>query len=89
MLGTHDWTYVYVDFTTKDETYVQVAASLGNKKGRVIGTAWFDDIRFELINTSRCYSLNVKVNPPLLGETIAITPPPNCNNGTQYATVPR
>ncbi len=85
MLGTHNWTYVYVDFITKDETYVQVAASLGNRNGRVIGTAWFDDIRFELINTPKCFSLNIKMNPPLMGSKVEINPPPNCNNGTQYA----
>ncbi len=85
MIGDHDWTYVYLDFTTKEEAYVQIAASLGGDEGRVSGTAWFDDIHLDLINNSLCFSLNAQMSPPLVGETIEVSPAPNCNNGTQYA----
>lgn len=85
ILGNHDWTYVYLDFITTDEPYVQVAASLGGEDGRVTGTAWFDDIHFDLINSAPCYSLSLKMDPPLVGKSIEAYPPPNCNNGSQYA----
>jgi len=45
LFGTHDWTYVSMQFNTEAATQVTVAARLGFFSGTASGTAWFDDIR--------------------------------------------
>lgn len=82
--GTTDWTYVYVDIVTRGNTFVQVAARLVGENGGSGGTAWFDDLKFELLSKQTCFSLTTNVFPLNTAE-ITIDTPPNCNQGSQYA----
>jgi hypothetical protein len=42
--GTQDWTYVSLEFATKDKTEVRLGPRLGHYGKKVTGTAWFADI---------------------------------------------
>lgn len=45
VFGTHDWTFVTLEFNSEDMTAVTVAARLGYWAGTTTGTAWFDDLQ--------------------------------------------
>ena len=47
LFGTHDWTYVFVDFNSGTETQLNIDVRLGMYSGEVTGTAWFDDVKIE------------------------------------------
>ena len=47
VIGTNDWTYQSVLFTTGAETQLTIGARLGYWSGTTTGTAWFDDLRLE------------------------------------------
>jgi len=81
--GTTDWTYVYVDVLTRNQTFVQVAARLIVENGMSGGTAWFDDLKLEQMSRRTCFSLTTDTFPKNAAEIIVDTPP-NCNEGTQY-----
>jgi murein DD-endopeptidase MepM/ murein hydrolase activator NlpD len=81
--GTNNWTYVSGDFNTGESTEITVAARLGMYGGDITGTAWFDDVKLELLSTPNCYSLTKSINPSGTG-TLSAKPAPTCNNGTQY-----
>jgi hypothetical protein len=51
--------------------------------GDITGTAWFDDLKLELLSTPICYTLTKNVSPSGSG-AVSADPSPNCNNGTQY-----
>jgi hypothetical protein len=42
--GTHDWTYVSMEFNSGGNSYINVACRLGYWAGTVTGTMWCDDI---------------------------------------------
>jgi hypothetical protein len=42
--GTHDWTYVSMEFNSGENSYITVACRLGYWAGTVTGTMWCDDI---------------------------------------------
>lgn len=52
LLGTNDWTYVSLAFNSGEATELIVAARLGCMCGITTGTAWFDDLRLELLSAS-------------------------------------
>jgi len=83
LYGTNDWTYVSVDCETGSRTNVQVAARLGMYSGDTIGTAWFDNLKFESLRTPARYTLRRNVDPSGSGAVTA-DPAPNYNGGTQY-----
>jgi hypothetical protein len=49
LTGTNDWTYVSLTFNTGSSTEVTIAARLGYWSGITTGTAWFDQVRLELV----------------------------------------
>jgi len=51
VFGTSDWTCTSVVFNTGTDTQVTVAARLGFYSGTTTGTAWFDDLRLERMDT--------------------------------------
>jgi len=83
LLGTNNWTYVSVDFNTGSETQITISARIGMFGGVITGTAWFDDLKLELLSASKCYALTKDAIPTGGGMVIAY-PLPNCANGTQY-----
>lgn len=50
LLGTNDWTYVSITFSTGASSRIDVAARLGHWGSTVTGTAWFDDLTLESVN---------------------------------------
>ncbi|MCP5096442.1 MAG: hypothetical protein GY943_12890 [Chloroflexi bacterium] len=50
LFGTNDWTYEQVEFNTGAETEIMVSARMGFWSGRTTGTAWYDNLKLELIN---------------------------------------
>ncbi len=81
--GTNDWTYVSYELNTGSNDQITVAARIGYYSSMTTGTAWFDDLHLELLDTPVCYSLVMNVSPLGTGK-ILTDPSPNCNNGTQY-----
>jgi hypothetical protein len=51
LFGTSDWTYVTLLFNSGSSTQFTVAARLGYWYGTTTGTAWFDELRLEVLNT--------------------------------------
>lgn len=49
LVGTNDWTYVYMDFNSGSNTEISVDCRLGNYSDTVTGTMWCDDIRIDLV----------------------------------------
>jgi hypothetical protein len=81
--GTNDWSYVSYLINTGSNTNIIVTARIGTYSGTATGTAWFDDLKLELLSTPTCYSLTKNITPTGSGN-IDVYPLPNCNNGTQY-----
>ncbi len=54
LTGTHDWTYVQLDFNSGSRSVVQVNGTLGGW-GRVRGTAWFDDLSLEPLSAVKTW----------------------------------
>jgi alpha-N-arabinofuranosidase len=65
--GSHDWTPVEVAFDTNSSDALQVNCLLGGW-GRSTGTAWFDDIKLELLATR-------ELKPQAVIETTRRRPP--------------
>jgi len=84
VFGTQDWTYASFLLETGSRTEVTVAARIGEYSGTTTGTAWFDDLRFELLGAPVCHTLTASATPEA-GGSVAASPVPNCNSGTQYA----
>lgn len=51
LFGTNDWTYVSFNFNSGSSTSVVIACRLGYWSGTNTGTAWFDDIQLQELNT--------------------------------------
>lgn len=83
LFSNNSWTYVSRTFNTGSNTTVNVVARLGMYSGTTTGTAWFDDLKLELLSTPVCYTMSTSVSPTGSGG-ISRNPAPNCNNGTQY-----
>ena len=49
LFGTNDWTYVSFVFNSGNSNQAEIAARLGYWNGTTTGTAWFDDLRLELL----------------------------------------
>ncbi len=64
MVGTTDWRYFRLVFTSGDATQVTVAARLSDYGGTTTGTAWFDDLALTLVTTT----------PAIVPNTPAIVP---------------
>jgi hypothetical protein len=58
LFGTNDWTFVSLLFNSGSNIQVTVAARLGYWSGTTTGTAWFDDLRLELLHTPTTYIQN-------------------------------
>jgi len=58
LLGTNDWTYVSLTFNSGEIAELIIAARLGYMSGITTGTAWFDDLRLEPIDTAAPDILN-------------------------------
>ena len=67
LYGTNDWTFVSVDFDTGSVTSLQVAARLGMYSGDTTGTAWFDDLKLELLSTPTSCVLTTTASPSSAG----------------------
>lgn len=52
VLGSSDWTCTSLVFYSGNDTQVVVAARLGFYYGTTTGTAWFDDLRLEKLNSA-------------------------------------
>ena len=50
VIGTNDWTFVSLDFTTKAKTELKIGCSPGHYGKLVTGTTWFADISLVEIN---------------------------------------
>ncbi len=50
LTGTHGWTNITVEFETEYSDAIEILCVLG-LQGQSLGTAWFDDIALELLNT--------------------------------------
>jgi hypothetical protein len=44
LFGSHDWTFVSMEFNSGDYVQITIACRLGHWGGTATGTAWFDDI---------------------------------------------
>ncbi|MBT7080165.1 MAG: peptidoglycan DD-metalloendopeptidase family protein, partial [Chloroflexi bacterium] len=83
LYGTNDWTFVSVDFNTEANEFIEVAARIGMYSGEISGTAWFDDLKLELLSSPTCYTLTT-TSLPAEGGNVTVVTIPNCANGTQY-----
>jgi murein DD-endopeptidase MepM/ murein hydrolase activator NlpD len=83
LFGTNDWTYTTLEFNTGQRTQVSIVARVGMYSGTNTGTAWFDDLKLELLSTPSCHTLTQNVNTSA-GGVIYTYPTPNCNYGTEY-----
>ena len=84
LFGTNDWTYVSLPFKTGSRTQIDVGGRIGMYSGTTTGTAWFDDMKLELLSVPTCFTLSTGIAPASTGN-ISVSPSPNCSNGTQYA----
>ena len=83
LFATNDWTYVSLTFNTGSRSQIDIGARVGMYSGTSAGTAWFDDLKLELLDTPLCYTLSTNTNPINSGN-IVVDPAPNCNNGLEY-----
>ena len=83
--GTTDWREVCLPFDSGSNTTVTVAAQLGALEGAATGTAWFDTVRLERIDSASCVGDcngdgSVEINELIIGVVIALSsaPPTAC-----------
>jgi hypothetical protein len=81
--GTNNWSYVSYLINTGSYNEITVVGRIGTYSGTATGTAWFDDMKLELLSAPTCYSLTKNDNPTGSGN-VDVYPLPNCNNGSQY-----
>jgi alpha-L-arabinofuranosidase len=70
LTGDNDWTQVEVEFDVDDQDAVQVNALLGGW-GNATGTAWFDDVKLEMISRREVASPRIAVHAEEEGEPMS------------------